>query len=48
MKLTQDVRDMAALEAGLAAKAADFRAAGGELYVPKDRPDPGALEGAAE
>ncbi len=48
MKLTQDVRDMAALEAGLAAKAADFRAAGGELYVPKDRPEPGALEGAAE
>ncbi len=50
MKLTQDVRDMAAVEAGLAAKAADFRAAGGELYVPKDRhdPDPGALEGAAE
>jgi phosphomethylpyrimidine synthase len=50
MKLTQDVRDMAAVEAGLAAKAADFRAAGGELYVPKDRldPNPGALEGAAE
>ncbi len=54
MKLTQDVRDMAAVEAGLAAKAADFRAAGGELYVPKDRQvdapntDPGALEGAAE
>jgi len=50
MKLTQDVREMAALEAGLAAKAADFRAAGGELYVPKDsqEPDPDALEGAAE
>ncbi len=50
MKLTQDVREMAAVEAGLAAKAADFRAAGGELYVPKDssEPDPGALEGAAE
>jgi len=50
MKLTQDVRDLAAVEAGLAAKAADFRAAGGELYVPKDRlePDPGALEGAAK
>ena len=50
MKLTQDVRDMAAAEAGLAAKAADFRAGGGELYVPKDRsdPPPDALEGAAE
>ena len=54
MKLTQDVRDMAAAEAeqqaGLAAKAAEFRAGGGELYVPKDRrPAEGdALEGAAE
>ena len=50
MKLTQDVRDLAAVEAGLAAKAADFRAAGGELYVPKDRSEPpaDALEGAAE
>ncbi len=54
MKLTQDVRDLAATEAereaGMAAKAAEFKAAGGELYVPKDRHDPPAeaLEGAAE
>ena len=52
MKLTQDVRDMAeaaaAADAGMAAKAAEFRATGGELYVPKDRRDPEDLEGAAE
>ena len=53
MKLTQDVRDLAAAEArdqGMAAKAAEFRAGGGELYVPKDRhaPPADALEGAAE
>ena len=50
MKLTQDVRDMVAAEEGMAAKAAEFRAGGGELYVPKDRHGPTgeALEGAAE
>jgi len=50
MKLTQDVRDMVAAEEGMAAKAAEFRASGGELYVPKDRHESTAeaLEGAAE
>jgi len=34
MKITQDVRDYAAsIEAGLAAKAEEFRVAGGEIYV---------------
>ena len=33
MKLTQDVRDMPEVDAGMAEKAAEFRAAGGELYV---------------
>jgi phosphomethylpyrimidine synthase len=48
MKLTQDIRDIAAHEAGMARKAAEFRDAGGELYVPKDRSPEEALEGAAE
>ena len=38
MKLTQDVRDVAAsqaeTEAGMVAKAEEFRKLGGELYVP--------------
>ena len=36
MKITQDVRDYAArleAEAGMAAKAREFREAGGEVYV---------------
>jgi phosphomethylpyrimidine synthase len=48
MKITQEVRDYAAarglsseqaLERGLAEKSAEFRAAGGELYVPLPRAD---------
>jgi phosphomethylpyrimidine synthase len=41
MKITQDVRDYAAkqntdamLEAGMAEKSAEFRAKGGEIYLP--------------
>jgi phosphomethylpyrimidine synthase len=49
MKLTQDVRDMTEREAGMAAKSAEFRDGGGELYVPKaPEPELGELEGAAE
>jgi len=48
MKLTQDVRDMANVEAGLAEKAQEFRAGGGELYMPSNRAADGDLEGAAE
>ena len=50
MKLTQDVRDMTAseAEAGMAAKSAEFRAGGGELYLPGNRTPPNDLEGAAE
>jgi len=38
MKLTQDVRDLVAsdIEAGMEAKAREFQAGGGELYVPRD------------
>src|SRR5690606_13955779 len=32
MKLTQEVRDMAEVEHGMAEKAAEFRDAGGEIY----------------
>ena len=35
MKITQDVRDHVAREEGLAAKAAEFRAAGSEVYRPE-------------
>ena len=34
MKITQEVRDYAAAQEGMAAKSAEFRAAGGELYIP--------------
>jgi phosphomethylpyrimidine synthase len=44
MKITQEVRDYAAakeanatqaeIEAGMAAKSAEFRAAGSEIYIP--------------
>jgi phosphomethylpyrimidine synthase len=34
MKITQDVRDYAAIQAGLAEKAEEFRDAGNQLYVP--------------
>jgi len=38
MKITQDVRDYAAsMAAGMASKAEEFRAAGGEIYLPADR-----------
>jgi phosphomethylpyrimidine synthase len=33
MKITQDIRDAA--EAGLLEKAKEFRASGGEIYVPE-------------
>jgi hypothetical protein len=33
MKITQDVRDFAEREAGLQQKAAEFKQAGGEIYV---------------
>jgi phosphomethylpyrimidine synthase len=33
MKISQDVRELAARQAGLAAKATEFRESGGELYV---------------
>jgi phosphomethylpyrimidine synthase len=36
MKLTQDVRAITDVEQGLADKAAEFRAKGGELYVPAE------------
>ncbi|HET6583845.1 MAG TPA: phosphomethylpyrimidine synthase ThiC, partial [Nannocystaceae bacterium] len=38
MKLTQDVRAIADVEQGLADKAAEFQAKGGELYVPATEP----------
>jgi len=44
MKITQEVRDYAAAQEGMAAKSAEFRAGGGELYVPIH---PAAAEGAA-
>jgi len=34
MKITQEVREYAAAQEGMAAKSAEFRAAGGEIYVP--------------
>jgi phosphomethylpyrimidine synthase len=34
MKITQEVRDYAAAQEGMAAKSAEFRAAGGEIYIP--------------
>jgi phosphomethylpyrimidine synthase len=34
MKITQDVRDYAAIQAGLQEKSEEFRAAGSEIYVP--------------
>jgi phosphomethylpyrimidine synthase len=34
MKITQDVRDYAAIQAGLAEKSEEFRETGGQLYVP--------------
>ena len=37
MKITQDVREYAAAQQGMAAKSAEFRAAGGEIYVPLER-----------
>jgi phosphomethylpyrimidine synthase len=36
MRITQDVRDLADQQAGLAAKAEEFRQTGGELYVQTD------------
>ena len=41
MRITQDLRALAAeaalIETGLAGKAEEFRALGGELYVPRER-----------
>jgi phosphomethylpyrimidine synthase len=34
MKITQDIRDHAAAEAGMQSKAREFRESGGEVYVP--------------
>jgi len=34
MKISQEVRDYAAAQEGMAAKSAEFRAAGGEIYIP--------------
>jgi phosphomethylpyrimidine synthase len=34
MKITQDVRDFAAAQEGMAAKSAEFKAAGSEIYIP--------------
>ncbi|RQP23695.1 phosphomethylpyrimidine synthase ThiC [Piscinibacter terrae] len=34
MKITQEVRDFAAAQEGMAAKSAEFKAAGGEIYIP--------------
>jgi phosphomethylpyrimidine synthase len=34
MKITQDVRDYAAAQEGMQAKSAEFKASGGEIYVP--------------
>ncbi|AMO23197.1 phosphomethylpyrimidine synthase ThiC [Ramlibacter solisilvae] len=34
MKITQDVREFAAAQEGMAAKSAEFKAAGGEIYIP--------------
>ena len=34
MKITQEVREYAAAQEGMAQKSAEFRAGGGEIYVP--------------
>jgi phosphomethylpyrimidine synthase len=34
MKITQEVRDYAAAQEGMAAKSAEFKAKGGEIYIP--------------
>jgi phosphomethylpyrimidine synthase len=34
MKITQDVRDYAAAQEGMAQKSAEFKAGGGEIYIP--------------
>jgi phosphomethylpyrimidine synthase len=46
MKITQEVRDFAAAQEGMAAKSAEFRAGGGEIYVPVSSPT-SRREGAA-
>ena len=50
MKITQDVREYAAQQAGLAAKSDEFRAHGSEIYLPaavtpRDRREIGGVEG---
>jgi phosphomethylpyrimidine synthase len=47
MKLTQDVRDAAAQAEGLAQKAAEFRARGGEIYVDAEAAPPEATPAAS-
>lgn len=42
MRISQDLRELASQEAGLAEKAAEFRAGGGALYVPAVPNAPGA------
>jgi phosphomethylpyrimidine synthase len=37
MKITQEVRDYAAAQEGMAAKSAEFRASGSEIYIPLQR-----------
>jgi phosphomethylpyrimidine synthase len=34
MKITQDVREYAAAQEGMAAKSAEFKAAGSQIYIP--------------
>ena len=34
MKITQEVREYAAAQEGMAQKSAEFRAAGSEIYIP--------------
>ena len=46
MKLTQDLREIAVADEGMAAKAAEFQEAGGELYVAKAEPRPPGADAA--
>jgi phosphomethylpyrimidine synthase len=34
MKISQEVREYAAVEEGMKAKSAEFKAQGGEIYIP--------------
>jgi phosphomethylpyrimidine synthase len=37
MKITQEVRDYAAAQEGMAQKSAEFRAGGSEIYIPLNK-----------